>query len=287
MDSAKLATAISGTDLADLERQLTFSLRDAFVRTLQAKSVLELAEENINAYDKVIEISRRRFEAGDLSRSDFDRIGLQRSQFESDLENAKVNLRTAKIQILALLNDKTPVDQFDVTGPFAFGDQLLLAEELHQVAETARGDVLSATTALKKAEVDHRLAVANGSTDPTVGADYTRIGPANTVGVAVSVPLRVFDKNQGEKLRTELDMNARPAIPRRAAGIGLRRYRFGAGHGGQRARPAASVSRPLPPPGRAGAGIGQLCLLQGRRDTARFSRRARSRIATRNSPIAT
>lgn len=216
VESAKLATSISGTDLADLERQLLFALRDAFVRTLQSKSILELAEENLRAYDKVIDISRKRFDAGDMSRSDFDRIGLQRAQFESDLANAMVNLRTAKIQVLALLNDKTPVDNFELAGAFDFGDKILLPEELHQAALDARGDVRSATTAMKKAETDNRLAWANGSTDPIVGADYTRIGPDNTVGLALTIPLRIYDKNQGEKARTALEIRrteqAREAI---------------------------------------------------------------------------
>ncbi len=206
VESARFATAISGTDLADLERQLRFTLRDAFVRVLQAKSILELAQENIAYYDKVLDITKRRFEAGDISRADFDRIGLQRAQFESDLENAKVNLRQAKIQILSLLNDNQPVDAFDVAGPYDFGDRILLLDELHKSALDERGDVRSAQTLVRKAEVDNKLAWANGSWDPTVGADYTRIGPSNTVGVALSVPLRIFDRNQGEKARTEIEI---------------------------------------------------------------------------------
>ncbi len=206
VDSARLATDISTTDLADLERQLTFALRDAFIRVLQAKSVLELADENLRSYDRVIEISRRRFESGDLSRADYDRIGLQRAQFESDLENARVNLRTAKIQLLALMNDKGAADAFDVAGPFDFGEKILLQAELHEAAIDGRADLRSAATAIRKAESDNRLAWANGSTDPTVGADYTRIGPANTTGVAVSIPLRIYDKNQGEKARTALEI---------------------------------------------------------------------------------
>jgi cobalt-zinc-cadmium efflux system outer membrane protein len=204
--SAQLATAISSSDLADLERQLIFNLRDAFVRTLQAKSVLELTQENLRAYDTVIDISRLRYESGDLSRSDFDRISLQRAQFESDLENAKVNLRTAKIQILALLNDRQPVDTFDVSGAFEFGEKIVLPGELYRMALEDRGDVRSADTAILKAEADNRLAWANGSSDPAVGADFTRVGPDNTVGVAVNVPLRIFDKNQGEKARTALEI---------------------------------------------------------------------------------
>lgn len=206
VQSARLATAISGTDQLDLQRQLMFNLRDAFIRALQGKSILELAQANIKYYDQVIDVNRRRFEAGDLARSDFDRIMLQRAQFESDLANALVNMRTAKIQLLTLMNDKRPVDSFDVTGPYDFTDKILLPEELHQTALDSRGDVRSATTAITKAEVDHRLAWANGSTDPFVGADYTRVGPSNTVGIDLSIPLRIFDRNQGEKLRTLLEM---------------------------------------------------------------------------------
>jgi outer membrane protein, heavy metal efflux system len=185
---------------------LQFNLRDTFVRMLQAKSILELANENLGYYDRVIEVNRRRFEAGDLSRADFDRIGLQRAQFESDVQTARVNLTTARIQLLSLMNEHQPVDTFDIAGPFEFGEQILLPDELHQLGLDNRGDVRSAQTAIQRAEVDHRLAWANGSTDPIAGGDYTRLGPDNTLGVDVNIPLRIFDRNQGEKARTEIEI---------------------------------------------------------------------------------
>jgi cobalt-zinc-cadmium efflux system outer membrane protein len=58
-----------------------------------------------------------------------------------------------------------------------------------------------------KARTDHKLAVANGSTDPTLGFDVGRNPPIDQyIGASVSVPLRIFDRNQGEKLRTRLDI---------------------------------------------------------------------------------
>jgi cobalt-zinc-cadmium efflux system outer membrane protein len=206
VESAQLATSIAGTDQADAQRQLVFTLRDAFVRLLQAKSILELAQDNLKYYEQVIAVNRRRFEAGDLARADFDRIALQRAQYESDLENAKVSLRTAKITLLSMMNDKHPVDEFDVAGAFDFNEKLLLPEELHKMALDSRGDIHSAETSVRKAEVDNRLAWANGSWDPIVGADYTLVGSAHTVGVELSIPLRIFDKNQGEKARTSIEM---------------------------------------------------------------------------------
>ena len=116
LQSAKEATDITISGQSDLERTLLFALRDAFVGTLQAKAVLQVARDNLVYWDKVLDISRERFKAGDLARVDLDRLELQRVQFESDLQTAEVNLRTTKIMLLTLLNDRTPVDQFDV-GP--------------------------------------------------------------------------------------------------------------------------------------------------------------------------
>jgi cobalt-zinc-cadmium efflux system outer membrane protein len=206
VESAQLATSIATTDQADLERQLTFNLRDAFVRTLQSKSVLELAEENMRYYDRTIEVNRRRFESGDLSRADFERIELQRAQYEADVETARVNLRTAKIDLLALMNDRTPVDAFDIAGDFDFKETILLPNELHRAAIEARGDIRSAQTAIEKAKVDNRLAWANGSWDPNVGMEYGLIGSDHTIGFDLNIPIRIFDKNQGEKLRTSLEI---------------------------------------------------------------------------------
>jgi cobalt-zinc-cadmium efflux system outer membrane protein len=212
VESARLATSGARTDQDDLERTLLFAVRTAFVNTLQAKALLELSEANLQSYDKVISLNRSRFEDGDISRLDFQRVELQRVQFESDLANARVNLRTAKIQLLALLNDRTAIDDFDATGDFAYKESILLLAELRRAAETNRPDIRSAQTAIEKARVDHRLAIANGTADPVVGGWYSR-NPSfnnpfdfNTAGANVSIPIRIFDKNQGEKARTALEI---------------------------------------------------------------------------------
>jgi cobalt-zinc-cadmium efflux system outer membrane protein len=207
VDSAKLATSATSSDELDLERQLTFALRTAFVQTLQAKSILELAGDNLNYYDEVIRVNGERLKAGDISQSDFDRIQLQRVQFETDLINAQVSLRTAKITLLAIMNDRsTSVDALDITGEFNFKETMLLQQELRQAALDARPDLRTATTAVRKANVDNRLAWANGSWDPTVGFEYQRTQPDNTAGVTLALPIRIFDKNQGEKARTQLEI---------------------------------------------------------------------------------
>jgi cobalt-zinc-cadmium efflux system outer membrane protein len=207
LESAQKATAIATSDQADLERTLVFSLRGAFVQTLQAKAVLNVARDNLTYYDRVLEVSRERYKAGDIALIDLDRLELQRLQYESDLQSAEVNLRTSKIGLLMLLNDRTPIEQFDVTGPFDFIDQLLTLDEFRNLALDTRPDLKAATQAVDKARTDHKLAVANGSTDPTFSFDVGRNPPIDAyIGASVSIPLRVFDRNQGEKLRTQLDI---------------------------------------------------------------------------------
>src|ERR1700728_4861004 len=103
-ESAKKETAIGISQQDDLERGLLFNLRSAFVQTLQAKAVLQVSKDNLEYYDHLLKISRDRFEAGDIAQIDYDRLELQRVQYESDVQTAEVNLRTAKIQMLMLVN---------------------------------------------------------------------------------------------------------------------------------------------------------------------------------------
>ena len=205
--SAQGATAIAISGQADLERNLMYNLRDAFVRVLQAKAIREVARENLDYYDKEISINRMRFQAGGMARVDFQRVELQRVQYQSDLATAEVNLRTAKIDLLSLLHDNTSVEQFDVTEPFDFSDSIASLQDLRALALDTRPDLKQAEKSLDKARTDHQLAIANGSSDPTFSFDVARQVPVEAyVGIGVSFPLRIFDRNQGEKLRTQIDI---------------------------------------------------------------------------------
>ena len=212
LESAKKTTLIAESTHADLERTLLFDLRSAFVSALQAKQVLQLAKVNLSYWDHVLGISQDRFNAGDLAQVDLDRLELQRVQYETDVQTAEVNLRTAKIQLLTLLNDRMPIEQFDVSGPYDFNDQLASRDDFRKIALDTRPDLKSAIEVLDKAQTDHKLAIANGSTDPTFGVWWTYNPSFNnpfahqTIGVSISVPLRISDRNQGEKLRTQLDI---------------------------------------------------------------------------------
>jgi len=213
LESAKEGTRITEEQHEDLERTMIFDLRSAFVQVLEAKAVLKLAETDLDYYDKIIEISRTRYKDGDLAQVDLDRIELQRVQYESELQSAVVNLRTEKILLEQLLNERTPLDQFDVDGPFDFSEDLKSLEEFRSMALATRPDLQAALQAIEQSKTNHKLAISNGSTDPTFSGWWTH-NPSfnnpndyNTLGLSVQIPLRIFDRNQGEKQRTLIDID--------------------------------------------------------------------------------
>jgi cobalt-zinc-cadmium efflux system outer membrane protein len=215
LKSAQQGTRISESEHQDLKRTLEFTLRAAFVQTLEAKTVVTLARADLDYYDKIIVINRERLKAGDVARIDLDRIELLRVQYEAELQTAIVNLRTAKIQLQQLLDDRTPTEQFDVDGPFDFSETLQPLTDFRQIALANRPDLQAALETIEQSQTNHKLAIANGSTDPTFGAWYTWNSAVNNpypidlqaVGFSVSVPLRIFDRNQGEKQRTQIDID--------------------------------------------------------------------------------
>ena len=210
--SAQQATEITATTYLDQERGLIFNLRTAFVQTLQAKAVLDNTKENLDYWDRELTVNRTRFDAGEIAQVDLNRLEVQRFQFEADTQAAAVNLDTAKIQLRQLLNESTPIAQFDVTGPYDFSPTLRPLEDFQKAALETRPDLRAAELAIGKARADHSLAIANGSTDPTVSGWYSH-NPSfanpfanNTVGASISIPFRLNDRNQGEKARTQIDI---------------------------------------------------------------------------------
>jgi cobalt-zinc-cadmium efflux system outer membrane protein len=111
-----------------------------------------------------------------------------------------------------LLNEHTPIAEFDVSGPFDFSAELRPQEEFRNIAVETRPDLKVAVQNVELAKITYQLAVANGSTDPTFSLWWTH-NPSfnnpydnNTIGGSVSIPLRIFDRNQGQKALTKIDI---------------------------------------------------------------------------------
>ena len=134
-------------------------------------------------------------------------------QYESELRDCNCRLAYSEDSLLQLLDDRTPVEQFDVTGLFELLPALQPLDDYRQIALENRPDLQAAIQTIEQSQTNHKLAWANGSTDPTFGGWYTYNSSNNnangiqTLGLSVNIPLRIFDRNQGEKKRTLIDID--------------------------------------------------------------------------------
>ena len=214
IESARQATAVARYTYDDFERQFVLSVKQGFVALLLAKANLALAEDNRRDYAKTIELSRIRFSAGEISRTELDRIEIQNAKFENDALSAAQAVAQARTQLQALIGLDDFSQPFDIAGDLNPPELALEPEQLKAAALAARPDYLEAIQRVHSAEADIRLANANGATDFTAGGEYKRNGTDNFTGVTLGIPLRIFDRNQGEKLRTRRTLEANRAAER-------------------------------------------------------------------------
>jgi len=212
LETAKEATDIAASTYLDQQRGMVFLLRSAFVNVLNQKAVLQNATDNLEYWDKELVIDKTRLNAGDIAPLDYDRLDLQRTQFESDYETAIMTLKTAQVQLAMLLNDRVPLELMDVAGPYDFPEEIPPLQQFREIALANRPDLKVAQENVELAKSTYKLTVANGSTDPTWSV-WTTHNPSfnnpydqNTIGASVSIPIRIFDRNQGEKARTKVDI---------------------------------------------------------------------------------
>ncbi len=205
MQVADATTAVTQSQYHDQERQTVLQVKDAFTNMLAAKAALKVAQDNLDSYRQTLALSKARLDAGDISKTDYERIDLQLAEFESDYQSARLNLVQASDSLQLLMGVATPAQSFDIVGPLQPPDLAVTLPQLQQQALASRPDYRAAQQSVTLANANVKLADANATTDPTLGAEYERLGVFNSAGFQISVPVRIFDRNQGEKQRTRLE----------------------------------------------------------------------------------
>ena len=205
LDIAHGTTDVTQSQYKDAERQTLLQVKQAFTNMLTAKAALKIAQDNVDSYRHTVDLSKSRLDAGDISATDFERIDLQLAEFESDYNSAHLNLVQASDSLQLLVGVERPTNSFDITGTLDPPELNTTLQQVEQEALSARPDYLAAEQSARLADANVKMADANGTTDPTLGGEYERSATYNTAGFQVSIPLRIFDRNQGEKQRTRYE----------------------------------------------------------------------------------
>ncbi len=203
LQAAKDVTAQSVSLVTDNERTLTFQVAALFVNVQLAQSTLELAQKDLDSYQKTVDLNILRYQKGAISEDDKLKIELQLLQFQNDLAQAEL----AKVQGLADLRNQLGFESvpatFDVAGELEYSPVKGNLEDLQLHALQQRPDLKAATQGVTAATSQWQLAKADGKQDVTVQGNYSHVNGINTATFYASIPLPVFNHNQGEIARTK------------------------------------------------------------------------------------
>jgi cobalt-zinc-cadmium efflux system outer membrane protein len=199
LDSARATTAQTDAQYHDQIRQTTLQVRQGFTSLLLAKATLKLAQDNLSSFRHQLQINKDRYDAGDIGKLDYERLDLQLAQFESDESSAEMNLVQASDQLQTLIGYQQPSRSFDISGDLVPPALSANLTDLEQKALAERPDYRAAQAAVRVADANVKLAYANGTTDPTLEGEYDHSGTLSSYGFYVTIPVRIFDRNQGNK----------------------------------------------------------------------------------------
>ncbi len=199
LDSARATTEQTADQYRDQERQILLQVKLAFTNMLLAKESWNLAKGNLADFQHELGIAKDRYQAGDIGKLDYERLDLQLAQFETDESNARQALAQARDQLQMMMGVERPSGNFDISGDLVPPPLNLQLPQLEQQALANRPDYQASQAAVRLADANVKLAYANGTTDPTLEGEYDRSGTYNSAGFSISIPLRIFDHNQGNK----------------------------------------------------------------------------------------
>jgi cobalt-zinc-cadmium efflux system outer membrane protein len=206
---ATSARMVAEAQLADTVRRLKLDVTLAAIDLLEAKAKLQLARENLAALERLVQLNERRLTSGALPPLEVTRSRVAMLQYRGSVKAAELNVVQARVKLQALVGRRPGGALVDVDEPLGLPPATLPADldTLQAAARIFRPDMRALQSDQARTQSDMRLQLAQGKVDYTLGTEYRRQqginGTGNSVGFFVSVPLPVFNRNQGEIARAE------------------------------------------------------------------------------------
>jgi len=204
LEAAKAATAVSRSQVTDNERGVAFQVGSFFVNAQLAESTLELAETDVKSFQKTVDISEIQYKDGSISENDYLKIKIQLVQFQNDVQQAQLNRVQALSDLRQQLGYESVPADYDVVGEFEYRPLAVTIEELQAKALQNRPDLRAAVLGVTAANSQYSLAKANAKQDPTVSANYSHANGISGATWSFSIPLAIFDRNQGNIAQTRI-----------------------------------------------------------------------------------
>lgn len=204
---AATAKTVAEAQLADFIRRLTLDVTLAAIDVLEAKSKLQLATSNLDALTRLVQLNERRLSGGAIPPLEVTRSRVAMLQYRASVSSAQLALTQARLKLQTLIGRGSTSPLVDLDEPLGIPPAAVPTDlgALQAAARINRPDVHALQREQARSQSDLRLQLANGTVDYTIGAEYRRQqgvnGTGNLAGLFFSVPLPIFNRNQGEIAR--------------------------------------------------------------------------------------
>jgi cobalt-zinc-cadmium efflux system outer membrane protein len=210
VEVAKEERSMAELAFREVMRQMISNVQNAFVDVQQAQAALALAQDNLKRLESLVAINEARLKSGDLAQVELDRSRVAALQYRTAVQQAQLQLDQAKIQLQQVLGRKQKTTDLEVAAELRRDEPASSREEIGRLALARRPDYLLGQQTQVRSRADLRLQLANSKVDYSIGTEFTRQSAwglsGNSMGIYFSMPLPVYNRNQGEIARAQREI---------------------------------------------------------------------------------
>ena len=213
-EAAAEGVAAANLVARDRLRLLELAVRRAYLQLALAQADAAVARTSLDDIDRVLSVSRERVKVGETARAEVGRLVVERLRFADDAFAADLALKNSRAALLTLFGAGDLSQVIEARDPLGLpstpaGSALVIASAL--IAPLVPGsiegrpDLLAARAQVRRTETETRLQRALRSPNATVGGGYKRDFGTNAFVFGVTVPLSLWNKNQGGIARADAE----------------------------------------------------------------------------------
>jgi outer membrane protein, heavy metal efflux system len=201
LQAAHDATSVTEARVLESQRTTVAGVAQQFVAALLAKSNLDFAEHLLDSYQHTVGMCEEQQKSGTMSKADVLKVQLQTLQFQNDVTSARIAMVRALNTLRELIGFDSVPRVYDIAGQLSYEPITAKVEDLQAKALSTRPDLQAAQRSVTAANSRIALSQANAKQDVSATFDYTHVSGANLAALYFSIPMPIFNRNQGEVAR--------------------------------------------------------------------------------------
>lgn len=201
---AKQAFQAQIANFADFDRIFRLRLRQNYWSHIYITELINFQKEFYENYNDLLKLTKFRAEKGDISQLEYDRLFLERLRIEKEYREADIQRAQIAKELRFLIGISPSNQSLKLKGSLNFKTTSELGLNLKEFNIEDRPDLQASQITVYQNKLNVELKRKEGETSfVNLGAEFRHKGREGYGGIFVSVPLKVYDRNQGEIVKAE------------------------------------------------------------------------------------